>query len=204
MPSIGYMEFLLPGLVAMAMLQGAFENGAYSISHAKIIGNIVHQLLPPVTSLALTTGYLGAALLRASIIAVAVLVIGQFFALTMIHSPLWTVIMIVISAVSCGAVGLIIGIWADRFDQIALLQNFVFSPLLLLSGIFYSIHSLPEFWAQLSYYNPFFYIVDGIRYGILGASDAAIGQSFLISVVLMLMSCITAWQMLAHGYKIKS
>jgi ABC-2 type transport system permease protein len=186
LPGVNYAAFLVPGLVMMAMLQNAFANSSSSIIQSKVTGNIIFILLPPLTHWDMWAAYLGAAMLRASLVGVSVFVAASFFTAMPVHSALWIAAFALLGGGMLAQMGMIAGLWADKFDQLASFQNFVILPLTFLSGVFYSIHSLPVFWQQASHLNPFFFTIDGFRYGFFGTADvspwlslAVVGGAFL-------------------------
>ncbi|MCY4324880.1 MAG: ABC transporter permease [Betaproteobacteria bacterium] len=201
---IGYFTFLVPGLAAMTMLQNAFANSSSSMIQSKITGNIVMLLLPPISPLSFFLAYLSAALLRGVIVALLLLAGGALFEVPSLPHPLWALAFLIIGGVATGAMGIITGVYAERFDQIALFQMVVIMPLTFLSGVFYSIHSLPPLWQTITRLNPFTYFIDGFRYGFVGTSDNPILLSLLVTTAMALVLSAIAWKMIASGWKIRS
>ena len=160
-----YTAFLIPGLVMMSVLQNAFANTSSSLIQSKITGNLVFVLLAPLTHLEFYAAYVLAAVFRGVVVGLGVLLITLFFEVPAMQNPAWIVLFAFMGAAILGGLGLIAGIWADKFDQLAAFQNFLIMPATMLSGVFYSIHSLPEIWQFISHLNPFFYMIDGFRYG---------------------------------------
>lgn len=200
---ITYTTFLIPGLVVMTVLQNAFANSSSSLIQSKISGNLIFVLLSPLSYLAIFLAYTGASVVRGLIVGLGVYAVTMLLFEAPIHHPLWVLLFVLAGSMLLGALGIIAGIWSEKFDQLAAFQNFIILPLTFLSGVFYSIHSLPSVWQHLSHLNPFFYIVDGIRYGFLGISD--ISPYFSLAVViscLVLVAWLTLW-MLKTGYKIR-
>ncbi len=180
---VPYTSFLIPGLAMMSVLQNAFANTSSSLIQSKITGNLVFVLLAPLRAGELYLGYVGAAVARGLCVGTGLLLVACWFVpLQWIH-PLWIVVFAVLGASMLGALGVIAGIWAEKFDQMAAFQNFLITPATFLSGVFYSVHSLPPFWMALSHFNPFFYLVDGFRYGFFGASDVAPWTSLLAALL---------------------
>lgn len=169
--AVPYSAFLVPGLVMMSVLQNAFANSSSSIIQSKITGNIVFVLLPPLSYLEFFAAYVLAAVVRGLVVGAAVLLVTLPFVDMSFRHPLWVAAFAVVGSAVLGALGMVAGIWAEKIDQVAAFQNFLIMPLTFLSGVFYSIHSLPEFWQGLSHFNPFFYMIDGFRYGFFGVSD---------------------------------
>lgn len=202
--SIGYTAFLIPGLVMMSVLQNAFANSSSSLIQSKIMGNLVFLLLTPLSHWAWFTAYVGSAIVRGLVVGVGVLLVAVWFAPLAFAHPLWIAIFALIGAGLMGALGLIAGLWADKFDQLAAFQNFVIMPMTFLSGVFYSIHSLPAFWQSVSHLNPFFYMIDGFRYGFFGVSDVSPWLSLAIVGGAFCAVSVIAMHLLRTGYKIRS
>src|SRR5438477_5662669 len=200
---VGYTAFLIPGLVMMSVLQNAFANSSSSLIQSKITGNLIFVLLTPLTPLEMFAAYVLGAMVRGIFVGLGVfLVTGWFAPLSIVH-PLWALLFALIGSAILGILGLLAGIWADKFDQLAAFQNFLIMPLTFLSGVFYSIHSLPPFWQALSHFNPFFYMIDGFRYGFFGLSDIAPATSFLVVAIFCLSLTALALALLRRGYKLR-
>lgn len=200
---VGYTAFLIPGLMMMSVIQNAFANTSSSLTQSKIMGNLVFLLMPPLSSLEIFIAFVGAALLRATLVALGVYAVAWCFLSLPLAAPGVALIMLILSAATLAVLGMIAGILADKFEHLAAFQNFVIMPASFLSGVFYSIHSLPGFWRELSHYNPFFYMIDGFRYGFFGVGDAHPGLSMSIvamSFVLISALCLT---LLQRGYKLR-
>ena len=202
--SIGYTAFLIPGLVMMSVLQNAFANSSSSLIQSKIMGNLVFLLLTPLSHWAWFTAYIGSAIVRGLVVGAGVLLVAVWFSPLGFAHPLWIVVFALIGAGLMGALGLIAGLWADKFDQLAAFQNFVIMPMTFLSGVFYSIHSLPAFWQGVSHLNPFFYMIDGFRYGFFGVSDVSPWLSLAIVGGAFCAVSVIAMHLLRTGYKIRS
>ncbi len=155
-PGVRYTAFLVPGLVMMSVLQNAFANSSSSLIQSKITGNLVFVLLPPLSHWEIFGAYVLAAILRGLAVGAGVFIVTVWFANLSFFSPLWIILFALLGAAMLGTMGLIAGIWAEKFDQLAAFQNFLIMPATFLSGVFYSIHSLPPFWLTLSRFNPFF------------------------------------------------
>ncbi len=201
--TIPYAEFLVPGLVMMSVLQNAFANSSSSLIQSKITGNIVFILLSPVSHLEFFSAYVLAAAIRGLVVGAGVLVVTVWFVELRLGAPLWAFAFALLGAALLGALGLIAGIVSEKIDQLAAFQNFVIMPLSFLSGVFYSIHSLPGFWQKLSHANPFFYMVDGFRYGFLGASDVPPYASLAVLGVSFLIVSLISLGLLKAGYKLR-
>ena len=202
-PGVRYTAFLIPGLVMMSVLQNAFANTSSSLIQSKITGNLVFVLLPPLSHWDLFGAYVLAAVVRGLAVGAGVFVITAWFAKLTFVAPLWILVFSVLGAVMLGTMGLIAGIWAEKFDQLAAFQNFLIMPATFLSGVFYSMHSLPPFWQAVSRFNPFFYMIDGFRYGFFGQSDVSPWLSLAIIVVFFVVIAGLAIQLLKSGYKLR-
>ena len=200
---VSYAQFLVPGLVMMSVLQNAFANSSSSLIQSKISGNLVFMLLPPISYLEFFGAYVLAAMVRGLVVGAGVLAVTVWFVDLRVSAPLWVLAFALVCSAILGALGLIAGIWAEKFDQIAAFQNFVILPLTFLSGVFYSIHSLPAFWQRVSHLNPFFYMIDGFRYGFFGASDTSPLASLAVVAVSFAMLAAACLQMLRSGYKLR-
>jgi len=202
-PGISYSVFLIPGLVMMAMMQNAFANASSSMIQSKISGNIVFLLLSPLTYLEIFLAYILASVARGLLVGIGVYLVAWLFFETHFFQPVWIFLFAMTGSALLGALGIIAGIWADKFDQLAAFQNFIIMPLTFLSGVFYSIHSLPAVWEFLSYLNPFFYLIDGFRYGFFGQSDISPYSSFTIVMTCFTAISLLAIRMLRSGYKLR-
>jgi len=201
--AIPYAAFLVPGLVMMSMLQNAFANSSSSLIQSKITGNIIFVLLPPLSYLEFFAAYVLAAVARGVVVGAAVLLVTLPFVEISIRQPLWILAFAICGSGVLGALGMVAGIWAEKIDQVAAFQNFLIMPLTFLSGVFYSIHSLPDIWQVVSRFNPFFYMIDGFRYGFFGASDIDPARSLgIVTVFLAVVSMLTL-ALLKRGYKLR-
>ncbi len=201
--SISYTAFLIPGLVMMSLLQNSFANTSSSLIQSKITGNLIFVLLAPLSHLEFFSAYVLAAMVRGLVVGLGVFLATCWFTEIAFTSWVWILVFGLLSAGLLGALGLIAGIWAEKFDQLAAFQNFFIMPATMLSGVFYSIHSLPNIWQTISHFNPFFYMIDGFRYGFFGASD--VSPWFSLAVVGAFFLCVTllALRLLARGYKLR-
>ncbi|WIV97046.1 ABC transporter permease [Kinneretia aquatilis] len=202
--TVGYTAFLIPGLVMMSVLQNAFANSSSSLIQSKVTGNLVFLLVTPLSHWAWFVAYVGASMVRGMVVGLGVLLVTFWFAPPGVSNPLWIAAFALLGAGMMGTLGLIAGLWAEKFDQLAGFQNFIIMPMTFLSGVFYSVHSLPAFWQGVSHLNPFFYMIDGFRHGFFGVSDASpwlslavVGGSFVAVASLAL-------ELLRRGYKIRS
>jgi ABC-2 type transport system permease protein len=191
---VGYTSFLLPGLVMMSVLQNAFANSSSSMVQSKIMGNLVFILLTPLGPWSWFFAYVLSAMVRGMAVGLGVL---------LVTTGLWILAFALLGSAMLATLGLIAGLWAEKFDQMAAFQNFVIVPMTFLSGVFYSIHSLPEFWQQVSHLNPFFYMIDGFRFGFFGQSDVSPWLSLgLVGAAWVGVSAFTLY-LLKTGYKIR-
>jgi ABC-2 type transport system permease protein len=200
---VGYSAFLVPGLVMMSVLQNSFANSSSSLIQSKISGNLIFILLPPISHVEFFCAYVLAAIARGLTVGLCVLAVTTWFVELPLAAPVWIVAFALAGSAILGALGLVAGIWADKFDQIAAFQNFIILPLTFLSGVFYSIHSLPPFWQGLSHLNPFFYMIDGFRYGFFGTSDFSPQASLAVVGLSLLALSAAALGMLKSGYKLR-
>ena len=202
-PGVRYTSFLLPGLVMMSVLQNAFANASSSLIQSKITGNLVFLLVSPLSHWAWFVAYVGASMVRGLAVGGGVMLVTIWFAPLQLAEPWWLITFAALGAGMLGSMGLIAGLWAEKFDQLAAFQNFVIMPMTFLSGVFYSVQSLPPIWQTASHLNPFFYMIDGFRRGFFGASDvspwlslAVVGGSFALVAALCL-------RLLKTGYKLR-
>jgi ABC-2 type transport system permease protein len=202
-PGVTYTAFLVPGLAMMSLLQNAFANSSSSLIQSKITGNIVFLLLTPLSPGQMFLAYLLAAVVRGVVVAVGVLLGTLFLVQVPVQHPLWALSFALLGGGILGTLGIVAGIWADKFDQLAAFQNFLVVPATFLAGVFYSVQSLPPFWQHASHLNPFFYLVDGFRYGFFGASDVAPPVSLAIVAACLLALCAIALHLLRIGYKLR-
>jgi ABC-2 type transport system permease protein len=200
---VPYTAFLLPGLVMMSVLQNSFANSSSSLIQSKITGNVIFILLPPISHVEFFAAYVLASMARGLTVGLVVLAVTAGFIDLPLASPAWIVAFALGGSAILGALGLVAGIWADKFDQIAAFQNFIILPLTFLSGVFYSIHSLPPFWQGLSHLNPFFYMIDGFRYGFFGTSDFPPQASLAVVGLSLLGLTALGLGMLKSGYKLR-
>ncbi|MEY4344516.1 MAG: hypothetical protein RL302_2199 [Pseudomonadota bacterium] len=202
--SISYTAFLVPGLVMMSVLQNAFANSSSSLIQSKIMGNLVFLLLTPLSHWNWFFAYVVSAIARGLVVGLGVLLVTGWFAHLSFVAPVWILVFALLGAGLMGALGLIAGLWAEKFDQIAAFQNFVIMPMTFLSGVFYSIHSLPTIWQNVSHLNPFFYMIDGFRFGFFGVSDVSPWLSLGIVSAAFAVVSLVAITLLRTGYKIRS
>ena len=203
-PGVGYTSFLIPGLVMMSVLQNAFANSSSSLIQSKVTGNVVFLLVTPLSHGAWFAAYVGAAVVRGLAVGGGVFIVTVWFAPLRLAEPWWVLIFAALGAGMLGTLGLIAGLWAEKFDQLSAFSNFLIMPMTMLSGVFYSVKSLPPVWQAASHLNPFFYMIDGFRCGFFGVSDvspllslAVVGGSFVLVATVAL-------RLLATGYKLRS
>ncbi|WP_345811961.1 ABC transporter permease [Paraburkholderia sp. PREW-6R] len=202
-PGVEYTSFLIPGLVMMSVLQNAFANSSSSLIQSKITGNLVFVLLPPLSHYEMFGAYVLAAVVRGLAVGFGVFIVTIWFVPVSFTAPLFIILFAIFGAAILGTLGLIAGIWADKFDQLAAFQNFLIMPLTFLSGVFYSTHTLPPVWREVSRLNPFFYMIDGFRFGFFGMSDINPLVSLAIVAGFFVVLAVIAMRMLAAGYKLR-
>ncbi len=202
-PGVSYAAFLIPGLLMMSVIQNAFANTSSSLIQAKVMGSIIFVLLPPFSALEMFLAFISAAVARGLAVGVGVFLIAYFYVQVPIDSVFIVVAFAILGSYVMGALGLIAGMWAEKFDQIAAFQSFLIMPLTFLSGVFYSVKSLSPFWETLSYFNPFFYMIDGFRYGFFGQSDQPVMLSLVVMSIAALALTVFCVKMLASGYKLR-
>ncbi len=202
-PGVGYTSFLVPGLVMMSVLQNAFANSSSSLIQSKITGNLVFLLVTPLSHWAWYAAYVGASVVRGLAVGTGVLLVTMWLVPLPLAEPAWVIVFAVLGAAIMGSLGLIAGLWAEKFDQMAAFQNFIVMPMTMLSGVFYSVQTLPPLWNTVSHLNPFFFMIDGFRRGFFGVSDtspwvslALVGGCFVVVAALTL-------RLLATGYKLR-
>jgi ABC-2 type transport system permease protein len=202
-PGVRYTAFLIPGLVMMSVLQNAFANTSSSLIQSKITGNLVFILLSPLSHWEIFSAYVLAASVRGLAVGGGVLLVTAWFVKLSFIAPWWIIIFALLGAAILGTMGLIAGIWAEKFDHLAAFQNFMIMPATFLSGVFYSIHSLPPLWQTVSHFNPFFYMIDGFRYGFFGQSDSdPVMSCAIVMLFFAILAGIAVW-MLKSGYKLR-
>lgn len=200
---VGYTVFLIPGLAMMSMTQNAFANTSSSLIQSKITGNLVFVLLSPISAFSFYAAYVSAAVVRGLMVGIGVLIVTAYFGLSWPEYFIWTIIFALLGCAVLGALGLLAGVWAEKFDHLAVFQNFLIMPLTFLSGVFYSINSLPDFWRSLSKFNPIFYMIDGFRFGFFGVSDVSPWLSLsVVGGFFILLSALTLY-LLKVGYKLR-
>jgi ABC-2 type transport system permease protein len=200
---VSYTAFLLPGLVMMSVLQNAFANSSSSLIQSKIMGNLVFLLLTPLSHRAWFVAYVGSSVVRGLAVGAGVMLATWWYAQPTLVAPLWILAFAFMGAALLGALGVIAGLWAEKFDQMAAFQNFIIMPMTFLSGVFYSIHSLPDVWQRVSHLNPFFYMIDGFRYGFFGVSDVSPWLSLSIVATALAVVSTVALHLLRTGFKIR-
>ena len=202
---VRYTAFLVPGLVMMSVLQNSFANSSSSLIQSKITGNLFFVLVTPLSPGELFAAYVVGAMVRGIAVGLGVLAVTVWFspALLAMPHPLFALAFALLGSAILGTLGLVAGIWSEKFDQLSAFQNFIIVPLTFLSGVFYSIHTLPPFWQTLSHFNPFFYMIDGFRYGFFGLSDV----SPILSLAIVGGCCVAlssvALLMLKTGWKLR-
>ena len=203
-PGVSYTAFLIPGLVMMSVLQNAFANSSSSLIQSKIMGNLVFILLTPLSHWGWFLAYVGSSLVRGLAVGLGVFIITALFAMPHFEAPIFMLLFAFLGAGLMGVLGLIAGLWAEKFDQMAVFQNFIVRPMTFLAGVFYSVHSLSGFWQVISHFNPFFYMIDGFRYGFFGSSDVSPWLSLGVVGTTFVLASALALHLLKIGYKIRN
>ena len=201
---VAFVTFLAPGILTMTVIQNAFANTSSSLASAKIQGNIVDTLMPPLSAAEIVVGYLFGAVARGALVAVVILVGSMLFLGIVPVNLLWMIIFVFLGSVLMGGLGLIAGIFANKFDQLSAISNFLITPLAFLSGTFYSINALPEWLQVLSHANPFFYIIDGVRGGMIGVSDSSPWIGLCVVNVACVLVVGVCWRWVKTGYRLKA
>ena len=200
---VSYTSFLIPGLVMMSVLQNAFANSSSSLIQSKISGNLVFILLPPLSHVEILSAYVLASVLRGLVVGAGVFIVTAWFAQLSFVAPVWIVVFALLGAAILGTMGTIAGIWAEKFDQLAAFQNFLIMPATFLAGVFYSVQKLPPLWLTVSHFNPFFYMIDGFRYGFFGQSDVSPWISLAVVTVFFAVLAGVAINLLKRGYNLR-
>lgn len=202
-PGVSYTVFLVPGLVMMTVIQNAFANSSSSLIQSKMTGNLVFLLLAPISGAEFYLAFVAAAVVRGLMVGTGVYLVATLLVDVPIHSLGMLLAFAVLGSALLGALGVVAGLWADKFEQLAAFQNFVILPLSFLSGVFYSIHALSDFWREISRFNPFFYMIDGFRHGFLGVSDVTPWISLGVTAGFLVVVSSACLLMLQRGYKIR-
>ena len=199
-----YVDFIAPGMVMMAVIQNAFNNTASSILQSKILGNIFDTLVPPLSPTEIVLGYAAGGIARGLAVAAGTWLVLIPLSSATIANPLWAAYFLGSASCLLASCGIIAGLWSEKFDHMSAVTNFFLVPMAFLSGSFYSVSALPEPWATVSLFNPFFYLIDGFRYGIAGVSDADIHLSLWLSLAANVLMAALAWRLFRIGYKVKN
>ena len=200
---VSYTAFLAPGLVMMSMLQNAFANSSSSLIQSKVMGNLIFILLTPLSHWAWFWAYVASSVVRGLAVGVGVMLVTSLYGQPHFEHPLWILMFAALGCGLMGAMGIVAALWAEKFDQLAAFQNFVIVPMTFLSGVFYSIQSLPPLWQTVSHFNSFFYMIDGFRYGFFGHSDVTPWLSLSVVATAFLIAGGVAERMLRTGYKVR-
>jgi ABC-2 type transport system permease protein len=202
-PGVSYSSFLVPGLVMMTLQQNAFANTSSSITQSKMTGNLVFLLLSPMRPWEWFVGYVGGAVLRGMMCGLGVWIVAAIFVPTPLHGVVWITVFALLSCTLLACLGFIAGLWAEKWDHVSVFQNFLVNPMTMLAGVFYSTHDLPALWQFISRLNPFFYLIDGFRFGIYGVSDVSPWISLLISSAVTLALTLVTLRLIAIGWRIR-
>ncbi len=200
---VDYFSFLIPGLVMMAILQNAFANTSSSIITGKVMNVHIYLLMAPLSALEVVVAFLAAAVVRACVVAAVLLFVLMPFTDLGIRHPWMIILYGLAGSLLMGGLGLIGGMWARKFDEMSLINNFVILPLTFLSGVFYSVRQLPPFWQKVNAYNPFFYLIDGFRYGFLGVGDTQPKMAIWVVLTASVGCVMACWYLWRIGWKLK-
>ena len=201
---VSYVRFIVPGLVMLSLIQNAFLNTASSMFIAKMQGTIVDLLVAPLSAMELLGAFTLAAVVRGVLVAGIVWLVAALFTGFQIAHPAWVIAFALLVAAEFALFGLIVAIWSDKFEQLNLIPTFVITPLTFLGGVFYSAHMLPEPWSTITRLNPILYMVEGLRYGVLGQSAASPWLGLGLTLGLTVASAAAVWVMLVRGYKLRA
>lgn len=201
---VPFMTFLAPGILTMTVIQNAFANTSSSLASAKVQGNIVDTLMPPLSAGELLVGYIAGAFARGALVAVVIALGSWLFLGVGMQNPVWVVTFVLLGSVFMGGLGLIAGIYANKFDQLSAISNFIVTPLAFLSGTFYSIDALPAVMQTLCHINPFFYVIDGVRFGMIGVSDSSPWLGLVVVLIACAIVMTICWRWLDRGYRLKA
>ena len=201
---VDYLSFLIPGLIMMSMQQNSFANASSSLVQSRITGNLVFILLPPLSAYELYGAYVLGGVARGLMVGVCLWLFSMLFRVVLPYNILWVLVFAVLACGIMSTLGLIAGLWSEKFDQLALFQNFLIMPASFLSGVFYSTHSLPPFWQAVSQWNPIFYMIDGMRYGFFGVSDTSPWLSLVVVSGVFVVVSLIALRLIISGYKLRN
>lgn len=201
---IAYVSFLIPGLMMMSMMQNAFANSSSSLMQSRLTGNLVFILLPPLSPYDIFAAFMIASIARGVVVGTVLWLVSLFFTVALPEHFLWVIVFGILSCAVMGCLGLVAGLWAEKYDQLASFQNFIILPMTFLSGVFYSIHSLTPFWQTMSHFNPVFYMIDGFRYGFFGMSDVSPWMSFFVVFLTFIVVSAIVLKILTSGYKLRT
>ena len=200
---VPFVTFIAPGILTMTVIQNAFANTSSSLASAKVQGNIVDTLMPPLSAAELVSGYIAGAVARGLLVAVVIALGVRLFLGIGMENPLAVLYFTVMGSVFMGGLGLVAGIFANKFDQLAAISNFIVTPLAFLSGTFYSLDAMPPVLQAISHANPFFYIIDGVRWGMIGISDSPPGRGAIIVLASAALVVLICWNWFRRGYRLK-
>ncbi len=201
---VEYIEFVIPGLIMLAMITNSFLNAASSLFQSKINGTIVDLLVSPLGTFEVLAAYVAAATVRAFLVGALVYAVAASFTGPSVNNLFWALYFGLMVSVSFSLLGLIAAIWAEKFDHLSLFPNFILTPLTFLGGVFYSIDMLPAPWDVVSKLNPILYVVNGLRYGLLGTSDVPVMSAAAAAAALATALFVIAVLLLGRGYKLRA
>ena len=201
---VPFLHFLAPGILMMTVIQNAFANTSSSIVSAKVQGNIVDTLMPPLSAVELVMGYVAGGVARGLFVALAIALVMMLVLGIEIQHPFWGLIFVLLGSALMAGLGIVAAIFANKFDQMAAVTNFIITPLSFLSGTFYSIERLPEWLQTLTHMNPVFYLIDGVRYGVIGTSDSSPWLGLVVCIGTAAAVLTLCWHWFRRGYRLKA
>ncbi|MEA1649563.1 ABC transporter permease [Nitrospirillum sp. BR 11164] len=201
---VPFLRFLGPGLIMMGMAQNAFANTSSSVLVSKVQGNIVDVLMPPLSPFEFVSAFVAGGIVRGLMVGLVTWIVIQLVVPLGLHAPFYVLFHAVMASMLLSLLGLIGGVWADKFDHMAAITNFVITPLSFLSGTFYTLDSAPRFFHTVAHVNPFFYFIDGFRYGFIGRTDGTLGTGIAVMLGINLVLWLVALRMVSTGYKLKA
>jgi ABC-2 type transport system permease protein len=200
---VNYLEFILPGLVMMAIINNSFGNSAYSVFISKFTKHLEHVLTMPLSYFELSLAYVLGSIARGLLTGIGIIIVLAFFINITIHNIFFVIIYFLMAAILFGSLGILTALWSKTFDHLGVFNTFILTPLTMLGGVFYSIKVLPETFQKLTLFNPIFYLVDGFRYGMLGIHDGSILIGLIVSLILSICSFFLIVYLMKKGWKVK-
>jgi len=201
---VAYGAFIVPGLIMLTLLQNSISNASFGIYFPKFVGTIYEVLSAPISFIEIVIGYVGAAASKSLILGIIILATAHLFVPLEIRHPFWMLFFLVLTAVTFSLFGFIIGIWADNFEKLQLIPLLIVTPLVFLGGSFYSIQMLPEFWRDVTLFNPVLYLISGFRWSFFETADVSVGVSITMICVFLAICISLVWWIFRTGYRLKA